>query len=36
MYKKGVISSLEDGRMQTMLSVAFGAVRRLKSFEMNE
>ncbi|XP_029706344.1 echinoderm microtubule-associated protein-like 6 isoform X7 [Takifugu rubripes] len=25
MYKKGVISSLEDGRMQTMLSVAFGA-----------
>lgn len=32
MYKKGVISSLEDGRMQTMLSVAFGAVRCLKAF----
>lgn len=27
MYKKGVIGSVEDGRMQTMLSVAFGAVR---------
>lgn len=26
MYKKGVIGSVEDGRMQTMLSVAFGAV----------
>lgn len=26
-YKKGVIGSIEDGRMQTMLSVAFGAVR---------
>lgn len=26
-YKKGVVSALEDGRMQTMLSVAFGAVR---------
>lgn len=26
MYKKGVVSALEDGRMQTMLSVAFGAV----------
>lgn len=25
-YKKGVIGSVEDGRMQTMLSVAFGAV----------
>ncbi|KAM6977453.1 echinoderm microtubule-associated protein-like 6 [Aplochiton taeniatus] len=25
MYKKGVIGSVEDGRMQTMLSVAFGA-----------
>ncbi|KAM3606890.1 uncharacterized protein V6R79_025142 [Siganus canaliculatus] len=25
MYKKGVVGSLEDGRMQTMLSVAFGA-----------
>nr|XP_015828065.2 echinoderm microtubule-associated protein-like 6 isoform X1 [Nothobranchius furzeri] len=24
-YKKGVIGSVEDGRMQTMLSVAFGA-----------
>lgn len=28
MYKKGVIGSVEDGRMQTMLSVAFGAVRQ--------
>lgn len=26
-YKKGVVSALEDGRMQTMLAVAFGAVR---------
>lgn len=26
MYKKGVVGTLEDGRMQTMLSVAFGAV----------
>lgn len=26
MYKKGVVGSVEDGRMQTMLSVAFGAV----------
>ncbi|KAM7394852.1 hypothetical protein PAMP_021632 [Pampus punctatissimus] len=25
MYKKGVIGSVEDGRIQTMLSVAFGA-----------
>ncbi|XP_034150083.1 echinoderm microtubule-associated protein-like 6 isoform X2 [Esox lucius] len=25
MYKKGVIGAVEDGRMQTMLSVAFGA-----------
>ncbi|XP_037543112.1 echinoderm microtubule-associated protein-like 6 isoform X2 [Nematolebias whitei] len=25
MYKKGVVGTLEDGRMQTMLSVAFGA-----------
>ncbi|CDQ96815.1 unnamed protein product [Oncorhynchus mykiss] len=25
MYKKGVVGSVEDGRMQTMLSVAFGA-----------
>lgn len=31
MYKKGVIGSVEDGRMQTMLSVAFGAVRAFKS-----
>lgn len=30
MYKKGVIGSVEDGRMQTMLSVAFGAVRSFK------
>lgn len=28
--KKGVLSSIEDARMQTMLSVAFGAVSRLK------
>lgn len=26
LYKKGVIGSLEDAKMQTMLSVAFGAV----------
>ncbi len=26
LYKKGVIGAVEDGRMQTMLSVAFGAV----------
>ena len=26
MYKKGVIGSVEEGRVQTMLSVAFGAV----------
>lgn len=26
MYKKGVVGTVEDGRMQTMLSVAFGAV----------
>uniref|UniRef100_A0A673BND2 EMAP like 6 n=1 Tax=Sphaeramia orbicularis TaxID=375764 RepID=A0A673BND2_9TELE len=25
MYKKGVVGTVEDGRMQTMLSVAFGA-----------
>ncbi|KAM9364927.1 echinoderm microtubule-associated protein-like 6 [Pholidichthys leucotaenia] len=25
MYRKGVVTTLEDGRMQTMLSVAFGA-----------
>lgn len=30
MYKKGVLGSVEDGRMQTMLSVAFGAVRSSK------
>lgn len=28
--KKGVLSSIEDARMQTMLSVAFGAVSPLK------
>lgn len=28
--KKGVLSSIEDARMQTMLSVAFGAVSHLK------
>lgn len=27
LYKKGVIGSVEDAKMQTMLSVAFGAVR---------
>lgn len=26
MYKKGVVGTVENGRMQTMLSVAFGAV----------
>lgn len=26
MYKKGVVGTVEDGRMQTMLSVAFGTV----------
>lgn len=26
LYKKGVIGSMEDAKMQTMLSVAFGAV----------
>lgn len=26
MYKKGVVGTVEDGRMHTMLSVAFGAV----------
>lgn len=29
MYKKGVVGSVEGGRMQTMLSVAFGAVSSL-------
>lgn len=29
MYKKGVLGTVEDGRMHTMLSVAFGAVSRL-------
>uniref|UniRef100_A0A3P8TGD9 EMAP like 6 n=1 Tax=Amphiprion percula TaxID=161767 RepID=A0A3P8TGD9_AMPPE len=29
MYKKGAIGSVEDGRMQTMLSVAFGAQNNL-------
>lgn len=29
MYKKGVVGTVEDGRMQTMLSVAFGAVSSL-------
>lgn len=28
--KKGVLSSIEDARMQTMLSVAFGAVSHLQ------
>jgi microtubule-associated protein-like 5 len=27
---KGLLSTLEDARMQTMLAVAFGAVRLLK------
>lgn len=27
MYKKGAVGTVEGGRMQTMLSVAFGAVR---------
>lgn len=29
-YKKGVLGSVEDSRLQTMLSVAFGAVRSSK------
>lgn len=29
--KKGLLSSIEDARMQTMLSVAFGAVRTSKN-----
>lgn len=32
MYKKGVVGTVEDGRMQTMLSVAFGAVSSLTDF----
>lgn len=31
MYKKGVVGTVEDGRMHTMLSVAFGAVSPLSS-----
>lgn len=31
--KKGVLSSIEDARMQTMLSVAFGAVSDFRSLE---
>lgn len=34
-YKKGVIGSVEDGRMQTMLSVAFGAVRLETPFQFS-
>lgn len=30
--KKGQTSSIEDARMQTMLSLAFGAVRNLKEY----
>jgi len=36
MYKKGVIGSVEDGRMQTMLSVAFGAVRNAGFKNLNK
>lgn len=32
MYKKGVVGTVEDGRMQTMLSVAFGAVSSLLTY----
>lgn len=32
MYKKGVVGTVEDGRMQTMLSVAFGAVSPLLTY----
>lgn len=31
LYKKGVIGAVEEGRMQTMLSVAFGAVSNTDS-----
>lgn len=31
--KKGVLSSIEDARMQTMLSVAFGAVSDFRPVE---
>lgn len=31
LYKKGVIGSMEAAKMQTMLSVAFGAVSSSKS-----
>lgn len=30
--KKGQMSSIEDARMQTMLSIAFGAVRNLMNY----
>lgn len=33
LYKKGVVGSVEDGRLQTMLSVAFGAVSRISGHE---
>lgn len=36
MYKKGVVVTVEDGRMQTMLSVAFGAVSPPLYVGMNE
>lgn len=32
LYKKGVIGSMEAAKMQTMLSVAFGAVSCSRSF----
>lgn len=32
LYKKGVIGSMEAAKMQTMLSVAFGAVSSSRSF----
>ena len=32
LYKKGVIGSMEAAKMQTMLSVAFGAVSSGRSF----
>lgn len=33
--KKGVLSSIEDARMQTMLSVAFGAVSDFQPLSWN-
>lgn len=29
LYKKGIVGSVDDAKMQTMLSVAFGAVSKI-------